>query len=91
MINAAKRITATGDATTGPTRLRGVIVQTAGTGSPRLTLRNDTATGTVLFDVSIAENSITVPFYFPDEGIRFDAGVHVATLTAITAVTLITG
>lgn len=89
-INAAKRITSTGAATTGKTFLRGVIVETAGTATGRLTL-SDGNGGATKVDFSTQEADTTVPIYFPAPGIEFASGVWVATLTDIDAVTFITG
>lgn len=83
MANSAKRITATGDVTTGPTKLWGVsgVMTTAGV----LTLRDNGAGGTVFatFDVPAAAFMFNIPY-----GMTFDHGLHVTFTTAVGGVTL---
>ena len=90
MVAAAKRVTATGAATSKPALIAGVIVETSSAGGARLTITDGNG-GQVLIDVSIAESDLTMPLYFPEPFIRFKEGVWVSTLTNINAITLITG
>jgi len=83
----AKRVTSTGSLSVGPARIRGLHVLVGG-GAGRLTVTDGSGGETVL-DLDFAQSdtdSVTIPDY----GIRCasDGGIHIATLTNITALTV---
>lgn len=83
----SKRITGTGSLAVGPARIRGLHVL-VGAGAGRLTITDGNGGETVL-DLDFAQadtDSVTIPDY----GIRCasDGGIHIATLTNITSLTV---
>lgn len=81
----AKRLTGTGAASLGRTRLRQIQVLTSA-GAGRLTLTNGNGGATVLDIDFLASDSHSVNI--PDEGILFTSDIYVDTFTNITALTL---
>ena len=81
----AKRLTGTGAASVGRSRLRQVQVLT-GAGAGRLTLSDGNGGATVLDIDFLASDSHSANI--PDEGILFTDDVYVATATNITAMTI---
>lgn len=82
MSTSAKRITATGDVTTGPAHLRMITadITTAGT----LTLRKGGASGTVIATLGFTAGNATIPIPY---GMRFPGGLHATFTTLVGGVT----
>lgn len=83
------RITATGNVTTQRTRLHSIFFVGAASAG-RITLRNGSASGTILFDIDIPAGSgaSAIPVYLGEEGgVVFPNGIHCFTL-GTTAATL---
>jgi len=81
----AKRLTGTGAASVGRSRLRQIQVLT-GAGAGRLTLTDGNGGSTVLDIDFLASDSHSVNI--PDEGVLFASDIYVATATNITAMTV---
>ena len=82
MSTSAKRITATGDVTTGPATLRMITadVQTAGT----LTLRKGGAAGDIIATIGLETGNATIPIPY---AMRFPGGLHATFTTLVGGVT----
>lgn len=85
----AKRVTATGSAYGGRTRLKGLTALNGSGGAGRLTLTNGNG-GATLFDYDMATSAYD-SIFLPSDGILFENGIHVSAFTNLTAVTLIYG
>ena len=82
----SKRLTGTGAASVGRSRLRQVQILTSSGGAGRLT-RTDGNGGATILDIDfLASDSHSVNI--PDEGLLFTSDIHVATATNVTALTL---
>lgn len=80
-----KRVTGTGSLAVGPARVRQVQVLTNSGGAGRLTVTNGNG-GTTMLDIDfLASDSHSINI--PDDGIRFQSDVYVATATNIDAIT----
>ena len=82
MAHSAKRVTGTGDVSTGPTRLLMIsgVMSTAGT----LELRDGGSGGTQLAEVDVPDGTFVYPIPF---GMQFNGGLHVTFDTAVGGVT----
>ena len=78
-------VSATGNATTIDTRMRGMTITAINAALSRLTMRDGGATGTVRFDqdLPISTGSL-INIRIPDAGIRFENGIHVSCPTSVT-------
>lgn len=86
---SAKRVTATGDAVNGRTRVQGVYYTCAATGSS-ITLRSGGAGGTALLVLTTPAAAGAYDLIIPDNGILFENGVHVTLADAnVTSVTVL--
>jgi hypothetical protein len=81
----AKRLTGTGAASVGRSRLRQVHVLTGGSNG-RLTLTDGNGGATVLDIDFVASDS--QPINIPDQGLLFTSDVYVSAATNITALTI---
>jgi|TARA_R100000995_G_scaffold84869_1_gene65372 hypothetical protein len=82
----SKRLTGTGAASVGRSRLRQVQILTSSGGAGRLTLTDGNGGATILDIDFLASDSHSVNI--PDEGLLFTSDIHVATATNVTALTL---
>ena len=82
----SKRLTGTGAASVGRSRLRQVQILTSSGGAGRLTLTVGNGGATILDIDFLASDSHSVNI--PDEGLLFTSDIHVATATNVTALTL---
>jgi len=82
----SKRLTGTGAASVGRSRLRQVQILTSSAGAGRLTLTDGNGGATILDIDFLASDSHSVNI--PDEGLLFTSDIHVATATNVTALTL---
>ena len=82
----SKRLTGTGAASVGRSRLRQVQILTSSGGAGRLTLTDGNGGATILDIDFLASDSHSVNI--PDEGLLFMSDIHVATATNVTALTL---
>ena len=82
----SKRLTGTGAASVGRSRLRQVQILTSSGGAGRLTLTDGNGGATILDLDFLASDSHSVNI--PDEGLLFTSDIHVATATNVTALTL---
>ena len=82
----SKRLTGTGAASVGRSRLRQVPILTSSGGAGRLTLTDGNGGATILDLDFLASDSHSVNI--PDEGLLFTSDIHVATATNVTALTL---
>ena len=82
----SKRLTGTGAASVGRSRLRQVQILTSSGGAGRLTLTDGNGVSTILDIDFLASDSHSVNI--PDEGLLFTSDIHVATATNVTALTL---
>ena len=81
----SKRLTGTGAASVGRSRLRQVQILTSSAGAGRLTLTDGNGGATILDIDFLASDSHSVNI--PDEGLLFTSDIHVATATNVTALT----
>ena len=82
-----KRLTATGDASIGRSRVRQVLVTTAGSGTPELKITDGSASGTVVLHCDLLTSEVDI-ISFPDEGFLVTDDVHIATIDDITSITV---
>jgi len=82
----SKRLTGTGAASVGRSRLRQVQILTSSAGAGRLTLTDGNGGATILDIDFLASDSHSVNI--PDEGLLFTSDIHVATATNVTALTI---
>ena len=82
----SKRLTGTGAASVGRSRLRQVQILTSSGGAGRLTLTDGNGGATILDIDFLASDCHSVNI--PDEGLLFTSDIHVATATNVTALTL---
>ena len=82
----SKRLTGTGAASVGRSRLRQVQILTSSGGAGRLTLTDGNGGATILDLDFLASDSHSVNI--PDEGLLFTSDIHVATATNVTALTI---
>ena len=82
----SKRLTGTGAASVGRSRLRQVQILTSSGGAGRLTLTDGNGGATILDIDFLASDSHSVNIQ--DEGLLFTSDIHVATATNVTALTL---
>ena len=82
----SKRLTGTGAAAVGRSRLRQIQILTSSGGAGRLTLTDGNGGATILDLDFLASDSHSVNI--PDEGLLFTSDIHVATATNVTALTL---
>ena len=82
----SKRLTGTGAASVGRSRLRQIQILTSSGGAGRLTLTDGNGGATILDIDFLASDSHSVNI--PDEGLLFTSDIHVATATNVTALTL---
>ena len=82
----SKRLTGTGAASVGRSRLRQIQILTSSGGAGRLTLTDGNGGATILDLDFLASDSHSVNI--PDEGLLFTSDIHVATATNVTALTL---
>ena len=81
-------VTKTADATVydGRVRVRQIQVKTAGSGSPKIVLKDGGSSGTTLLDMSFGTGD-TFSVNIPDNGILFETDVYLD-LTACSSVTV---
>ena len=82
----SKRLTGTGAASVGRSRLRQIQILTSSGGGGRLTLTDGNGGATILDLDFLASDSHSVNI--PDEGLLFTSDIHVATATNVTALTI---
>jgi hypothetical protein len=82
----SKRLTGTGAASVGRSRLRQIQILTSSGGAGRLTLTDGNGGATILDLDFLASDSHSVNI--PDEGLLFTSDIHVATATNVTALTI---
>ena len=82
----SKRLTGTGAASVGRSRLRQIQILTSSGGAGRLTLTDGNGGATILDLDFLASDSHSVNI--PDEGLLFSSDIHVATATNVTALTI---
>jgi hypothetical protein len=82
------RVSATGDTTLGRARIVALSVLHTAAGAGRLTLRNTSATGSILIDLDFDAAADTNYMELPHGGVLFTDLVWVSAATNVTAVTL---
>ena len=81
----AIRVTATGSVFAGRTRLRGIILENDGTTTQSITLQSG---GVTQFLTSCPAGDVFA-FNIPEDGILFEGGMTVSTITNIAGATLL--
>lgn len=81
----AKRMTTTGSVSGGPVRLRQLMVKSAGSGTPRIVLKDGDG-GDSLLDITFT-NSDQHSVNIPGNGIRFENEIWLNSKANITAMT----
>lgn len=81
----SKRVAAVGSVTGGPARLRQLMVKSAGSGTPRIVLKDGDGGDSVL-DITFTNTDVH-SVNIPGNGIRFENEVWVHAKTNITAMT----